>query len=420
MMVNKRALKINEKFYYGWVVLAAAALAAFFSSPGQTFSISAFIDKYIVEFNYSRTEISAIYSTATVISGVLMIFMGRAVDKFGARRMLLIVGVGLALITFFNGSIMNLSMIFISFFFLRFFGQGSLTLIPGALIPQWFEKKRAFALSIVTMGTVFGNFSVPVFNTVLISNLGWRYAWYVWGGLILVVFLPIIAMTIINKPEDIGLLPDNEVTKNQEDAKSAYSKMMSESFTLKEALKTLAFWAIGLISMIVPLISTGMFFHFFSMMETKGIGANQAAFIIGLVAIPGLFSPVLSKWIVDRYKPRIVLIFTLSAVALDLLFMMVVGSFVGAVLFILIYGFATGIQNISINVMWPNYFGRGHLGSIRGAATVFTVVGSAFGTVPFGLSYDLTGGYTTIFVIMSILSFCGILLVSRVHKPVKE
>ena len=101
-MIKEKALQINKKFYYGWIVLAAAALAAFFSSPGQTFSISSFIDKYIVEFGYSRTEISAIYSTATVISGVLMIFMGKAVDSFGARKMLLIVGSGLAGITFFN------------------------------------------------------------------------------------------------------------------------------------------------------------------------------------------------------------------------------------------------------------------------------------------------------------------------------
>ncbi len=419
-MVKKTALKINQYFFYGWIILATATLAAFFSSPGQTYSISAFIDNYIHDFGYSRTYISSIYSIATVISGMLMIMMGKSVDRFGSRRMLIVVGIGLAITTFFNSTLMNIPMIFIGFFFLRFFGQGSLTLIPNALVPQWFEKRRAFALSIVTMGTIFGNLIVPVFNTMLIESKGWRFAWQVWGILIIIVFIPWVIATVVNKPEDIGLLPDNRKALNEDETRAELEKLELSSFSLEQAFKTLAFWAIGFISMIVPIISTGMLFHFYSLMGTKNVEPGQTAFIIGLVALPGLISPLVSRWIIDRYRPRIILLFTLFTIAADMLFMLTVQSVIGAVIFILVYGLAMSVQNISINVLWVQYFGRKHLGSIRGAATVFAVIGSAFGTVPFGLSYDLTGSYSTVFVSMAILSFGGMVLAGSVHQPDKK
>lgn len=113
------AKKINKTFYYGWVILLLSALSTFFSSPGQTYSISTFIDSYIKEFGYSRTMISTVYSVATILSGSLIVFMGKAVDKFGQRRMLVIAGTMLAVSCMFNSFIINVPMIFFGFFYAK-------------------------------------------------------------------------------------------------------------------------------------------------------------------------------------------------------------------------------------------------------------------------------------------------------------
>ena len=76
-------------------------------------------------------------------------------------------------------------------------------------------------------------------------------------------------------------------------------------------------------------------------------------------------------------------------------------------------------QNITTNVIWVRYFGRLHLGSIRGAATVFMVIGSAFGTIPFGLSYDLTGDYQAVFIVMAVATILGMIMALFIKKPVK-
>lgn len=413
------AKKINKTFYYGWVILLLSALSTFFSSPGQTYSISTFIDSYIKEFGYSRTMISTVYSVATILSGSLIVFMGKAVDKFGQRRMLVIAGTMLAVSCMFNSFIINVPMIFFGFFMLRYFGQGSLTLIPGSLVPQWFDKNRALAMSLLAFGNMLGNMIVPAFNTYMISIVGWQMAWRGWSLLLLVIFVPLMAFFIINKPEDIGLLPDNQEVKDQSDLDMELEKMERESFHLNEALRTKEFWFVGIISMMVPLISTGMMFHFFSIMSTKNVSPESAALVIGLVAVPGFFMPVLASAIVDRFRSKYILSVTSALIALDLLFMLYVKTTLMAAIFILIYGLITNMQNVTLNVIWVKYFGRLHLGSIRGAATVFMVIGSAFGTVPFGLSYDLTGSYFFVFLAMAGLAAMGILLSLSIRKPVK-
>jgi len=267
---------------------------------------------------------------------------------------------------------------------------------------------------------MLGNMVVPAFNTFMISNFGWQTAWRGWSALLLVLFVPLMALFVINKPEDIGLLPDNQKVKHQDDIAKEIEKMERESFHLDEALKTKEFWFVGIISMMIPLISTGMMFHFFSIMSTKNVDPTSAAVVIGLIAVPGFFMPVLASTIVDRFRSRYILSITSALIALDLIFMLFVNNTITASVFILAYGLLTNLQNVTLNVIWVKYFGRLHLGSIRGAATVFMVIGSAFGTVPFGLSYDMTGSYSTVFIGMAGLALLGTILSLSIRKPIKN
>ncbi len=416
----KLSKKIGSRFYYGWMIIFVAALSVFFSAPGQTYSISAFIDSYIDDFGLSRTLVSFIYSVATVISGTMLVFVGRAVDKHGQRAMTVLIGILLAIACFFNSFISSIAMIAVSFFFLRYLGQGSLTLIPGSLTPQWFEKRRAFAISLTNYGGILANILVPILNIYLITTYSWQFAWRVWSILLLVLFVPAAFMFIVNKPEDIGLLPDNVKAKNKDDVRVELEKMKASSWTLNEAMKTKEFWLVGLISMVVPMISTGMVFHFFSIMELKGIDKTSASFVIGLMALPGFIMPVIAALIIDRFRSKYIITFTLLVITLDLIYFLTVQSTFAAVTFMLIYGLAINIQGITISVIWPRYFGRRYLGSIRGVATVFMVIGSALGPLPFGLSYDLTGSYQPVVIAMAVITTISLTMAIAIRKPTKQ
>lgn len=418
-MINYRVGKsVNKLFYYGWIIILVGALGYFFSAPGQTYFLSTFIDSYIEEFKFSRTTISTLYSVATFFSGFLLVFMGRAVDKSGQRKMYIIVGSMLALACILSSLVTNITLIFLSFFLLRYFGQGSLPLISSSLVPQWFDKRKALAIGLYSLGGIIASTFTPSINVFLIDEFGWRLTWRIWSLLLIVIFIPIMYIFVINKPEDIELKPDNQKIKSKEDTEKELLILEKESWKLVEALRTKEFWMVSIIAMIIPLITTGLAFHFFSIMSSKGIGEKSASFAIGLMGLPGFFMPIAGLFI-DRIKPKILIFLMLTTIALNLLFMLSVNSILTASIFMLIYGLTTNVQNITINVTYVTYFGRKYLGSIRGAAQVFMVVGSAFGPIPFGLSYDLTGSYNSAFTAMIFLVIVGAMLSLLIVNPKK-
>jgi MFS family permease len=64
-----------------------------------------------------------------------------------------------------------------------------------------------------------------------------------------------------------------------------------------------------------------------------------------------------------------------------------------AVLYGMLRGGTNGAMNIAIDVAWPTYYGRKHLGSIRGFGMAVSLLGSAIGPLPFGIAADYFGGY---------------------------
>lgn len=416
-MNTKIAKKINQNFYYGWVIVGLAALSLFFSSPGQSYGISTFINSYIETFQISRTTISVIYSTATLISGLSLLGIGKLVDRFGQRIVFIFCGVMLAITCIFNSFISGIYMIFFGFLASRYFGQGSLALIPSTLVPQWFKGKRALAIGIYGIGGSLASVSVPALNIWMINNYGWQSSWRIWSLLIILIFLPLMWTLVVNTPEEIGVLPDNKSINSIDDINEERVSIEQNSWTLKNAMKTKEFWFLGFCVTITPMITTGLVFHFFSIMSEKGIYQSQAAYILGLMGLPGFIAPIIGGFILDKWNPKYVFSITFVIETFALLILIFVKTPIAAVLFMLIYGIAKSVQDVSGKVMWPNYFGRKYLGSIQAAATMFIVIGSAFGPIPFGAVFDNLGSYNWAIIAMAFISLLSSIIGLLCNKP---
>ncbi|VAW31464.1 hypothetical protein MNBD_CHLOROFLEXI01-5000 [hydrothermal vent metagenome] len=72
-------------------------------------------------------------------------------------------------------------------------------------------------------------------------------------------------------------------------------------------------------------------------------------------------------------------------------------------------GASSGLTRIFGSVIWANYFGRLHLGSITGLSTPIGVAASAFGPLLFGAGRDVMGSYNTVLTLSSIIPlFLGV------------
>lgn len=409
---------LQTKFYYGWVIVAIAALSYFFSGPGQTFSNAIFIDYYIAEFGWSRSTVSGVYSAATLLAGFLLFMVGRLIDSQGARKMSVIVSILLAIACLFNGLVINVFMLFIGFFFIRLLGQGSMSLVAKSLVPQWFIKKRGRALSLAALGAMVGSAVFPLLNVWLIEMVGWRLAWTILGLSVLVIFTPLAIWLIRNKPEDIGLRPDGENVLTEEEHQKSLSADIS--WTVKEARKTKTFWLLLFCVAIPALVNTGMTFHLVSIFSQKTLAPETAATVLSLMAVIGFPVTFLAGYLLDKIAVRWMLVLLFTGEIGFILLLLQADTLSLALLFGVVWGFISGIERITLSVVWPNYFGRQYIGSINGIAMAVMVIGSALGPLPFGLFYDGFGGYDEVLWVLLLLPALGVLAAALAAPPVKE
>ncbi|WP_191566434.1 MFS transporter [Metabacillus idriensis] len=407
---------IRTPFYYGWIIVILGGLAQFFSGPGQTYSNAIFIDYYIAEFGWSRSAVSGIYSAATLLAGLLLFFVGRFIDSGGSRKMSVVISICLAAACFFNSFVMNALMLFIGFFFIRLLGQGSMSLLSNSLVPQWFIQKRGRALSMAALGGLISSAAFPVLNVWLIDSFGWRTSWQILGLLVVLVFTPLAFLFIRNKPEDIGLLPDNhQVTTGTE--KPLLEKDIS--WTVKEAMKTRAFWLLLFCVAIPAMVNTGLTFHLVSIFAGKSLTPEMAAAILSLMALIGFPITFLTGFLLERIKVRYMLIIIFSSEIMSLYLLQQVDVFYTAVIFGVIWGINVGMERITTGIIWPNYFGRKYLGSLSGISMAMVVTGSALGPLPFGIAFDWLGGYEEILWGIMLFPAAGVVAAFFARPPKK-
>ncbi|WP_171038150.1 MFS transporter [Aquibacillus sediminis] len=475
---------VNPPFFYGWIIVFIAGFSVFFSGPGQTYSISIFIDHYIADFDYSRSFVSGIYSTATLCAGFTLFLVGRLVDRYGQRVMMTIIGTLLAVAAFWNAFITGAVMMFIGIFMLRLFGQGSMTLLPNTLVPQWFMKKRGRALSVMTVGSFASAALFPPLNNWLISSFGWRSTWLILGCLLLLLFVPLALLLVRNQPKDIGEEPDGtlretipsqkrwnikDVTRmkifwillalvsvivtiwlvtsyqwqvvtlfwgglllivipivrmlikiNRKKQSNPTNPNVSEnevSWTLSEAMKTRTFWFVLFCICVPSLVNTGVTFHITSIAEGKGLTAETGALVLSMMAIFGFPVSFVVGYLVDRISVHYILAITFLGHFITLVILLMTNTALGAIVFGVSWGIVNGFERIVLNIVWPNYFGKKHLGSIKGMAQTFMVLSSALGPLPFGLFFDLFGGYQEIIVVSMILPITAGILALLSPQP---
>ena len=385
-------------FYYGWVIVAIAGLAHFSSAPGQTYVSSIFLEPMIEDLNWSRTLFSGMYTAGSLTAALFMILVGKALDRIGSRKMLVVLCVLMGFACIWMSGVNTEWQLLIGFAALRTIGQGSFGLVSSTMISIWFIRIRGRATAVASFGGAASMAIFPVIVHFLITQFDWRVTWVILGVSVWCILLIPSALLVRRSPESVGLLPDGAVEdrgiKGSDLALSGNVAVDKElGYTLGEALKTRALWMLALSSLAVPLVMTGLMFHHVSILGAQGISSQMAAATLGLFGPLMLIFSVISGLLADRFPGRYLLALGQAILVIAMAWVFVISSSWQAIVYVVISAAAVGLVNTTGTVIWANYFGRAHLGSIRGFATTVMVAFSALGALPFGFIYDWTGSY---------------------------
>jgi len=424
----------NLPFYYGWVIVFLGAFSMFSTTPGQSDSFSLFMNYFVSDFGWSRTFVSSLYSGATLVSGGLMFFVGRLVDRTGSRFVAVLSAIVLGIACMLLSFVASPVMLFVGFFLARLTGKGSLDLSSKTLAPNWFLSRRALAIMLVGLGGTLGGMIFPLLNSYLITAFGWRVAYRLLAGGLWLVYVPITLIFLINRPEDAGLMPaarERAVSlSNTDDAEATVGDVSEQAscgsagleepvFRQSQAIRTSAFWILTYVVFQSSLVGTGIVLHFVSMLELRGFSMTFAAAIMGIKPLVGLVTTVLAGLVLDRIrKLHVVLAVSCFMQVVSFLLLAFLQSAAMAYLYAIIGGMAGGIGIICIGVLNPNLFGRRYLGGILGVTAALNVIGSAIGPIIFGAAFDWLGGYREIIILSSLLPLLAGVLSLLIRKPV--
>ncbi len=399
----------------------------FATTPGQSDSFAMFMDSFVDEFGWSRTYLSSLYAAATLLAGGLMLFVGRIVDRAGAKWVAIAAAAILGIACVLLSAVISPLMLFGGFFLARFAGKGALDLSASTLAPSWFIKRRALTIMLVSLGGTAGAVIFPLLNTYLINTFGWRQAYQFLAAGLWLIFIPIAFFFLISRPEDIGLSPDararsRTATSKQpaEDDSSAIEIAADDevSFTQGQAMRTAAFWIIAFCVFQASLVGTGVILHFISIFDEVGFDMAFAAKMMSIKPLVAFVTVVLAGLSLDRIRHQN---YVLALACLGQVAGYVLLAFLNSPAMALVYAVLTGISaslfGLSIGVLKPNIFGRRYLGGILGVMVAINVVGSAIGPVVFGAAFDIVGGYREVILISALLPLTAGVLSLMLRKP---
>ena len=393
-------------FFYGYIVLFFGTIGVWFSMPGQTVGVSVFTDPVKDALGLSRNQFSNAYMIGTFLSSLVIGNAGKWFDKYGARYVAffaaILLGISLLLcsvsvrISDFIESVLEIkswivpfSVITVLFFFIRFSGQGVLTMASRNMIMMWFHKNRGKVNSITSVAVSLGFSSSPLFLNVLINDNGWEVTWQILA-ISLLIFSVFILQFYRNKPENFNLLPDGVSHLNE---KKDISVKIEKDFTLIEAKETRAFWMYALILSFNSFFITGFTFHIVSIFGTQNYTQNEAIAIFIPISIISITVSTIFNILSDYLKHQLYLFMMIVSGIIAAFGLLFLALPFGVYFLIVGLGFMGGMFAVLNAVTWPRFFGRNYLGAITGKVMSMLVLASAIAPSIFSFSFSNLGSY---------------------------
>ena len=396
----------NLPFFYGWVILAIAVVATVATTPGQTHGVTIFNPFFTAELALSKTQLSGAYMVATLLAGLTMPWLGSWMDKRGIRVMMTLVVCGLSGTCLLASYISDFASLLVVFFLFRMLGQGALSLLASNAVGMWFDTRLGTANGILSVLSTLITSQVLLAMNQLVSNAGWRMTYRIIAICVAASLLPLLAFLFRNRPEDIGGYPDGRTGPvNATVGRQQTLHHMQQSFDFGEVLRTRCYWILIATHIAWSLIGTALIFHIHGLFEARELDTTAANQTLTQLFIAAAAVQLISGILADRV-PLHLLLATSSGGMLVATGMLLSAnpSLLGAGY--LVFGMSQAITGVVSGTIFIRYFGRNHIGKIRGSVFSAMVAGSAIGPFVMGFLYEQLGSFNP-----SLWLFAGIFLV---------
>ncbi len=359
-------------------VIIFGFIFTFFSSFGQSFFLGLFNSSIRETLSITHGQFGSIYASATLLSSLLLIWVGKKIDDINIFRFALYVTLLLAFSCFFFSKISSIVFLFIAVFLMRFSGQGLMSHTATTTISRFFTKSRGKALSIGWFGLSTAEFILPVLIVYLLTLTAWQKIWLSISVLIL-FFLPFISFALIK-----NLNFDSREDVNDQN----FVEKEIKNWTRVEVLKDYRFYIVCLNMLAMPWIATGVFVYQSYITESKEWGEFVIAQSFMAYSVLSVITLLGSGFLIDKFTSRKLLIFMNIPLLISMLVLFYSDISISAFIFLGLIGISNGLANVLGSSTWAEIYGVKYIGSIKALTTALMVFSTAFGTALFGFLID--------------------------------
>jgi len=412
----------KDRLFYGWIVVASFFLIGI-TLWGIRFSFGVFFKPLASEFTLTRTTTSLIFAAYMILCGVFTIVTGWALDRYGPKRVLFLMGLFTGLGLILTGQTTEFWHVFLTYSLLLAIGTSGTYVVVMSTVSRWFKKKRGLATGISGAGAGLGPMIMAPGATLLITSFDWRIAFIVIGGVIWLVILP-LSRLLKKDPREIGVLPDGIKTdadnspvpklKNQEHAVTPTDLSLRQAISTRSFRFVIANWVF--FAAILFLITTHLVPHITDM----GFSAEEAAGVLSLLGGTATVSRVLIGGFSDKFGRKLTAISCILFMALTIVWLIWSRELWMFYVFAFFFGFAYGGVGPSVASLIGDTFGLTNMGTIMGVLDVGFSGGAAAGPVIGGLIFDTTGSYFVAFVLGAVFMTVAALLITPVRRETAE
>lgn len=417
MLASARA-RLRALYLGWWVVVGAMGLqmlqAALLS---QAFGL--YVVVWTEAFAWSRTAVAGGFALIQLVGGLAAPPQGAALDRFGPRR---VTAVGVVV---FGGGLVTLSTIttLVGYY-------AALTLVALGIamtgylssttaIAPWFLRRRATAMAWMAVGASVGGLLVPIVAGAIVA-VGWRPTLLASGVLLVLAGMPFAAL-LRREPGRYGQAVDGGYRGLPDAARGAVDlreRDPAHDFTLAQALRTRAFWMLGLGHGAALLVVSAVVVHLVPHLnEGLGLSLTAAASVVAALTLVTAVAQLLGGALGDRVRKRRLAEWAMYAHALGLLALAWLPPVVGVGAFLLLHGLAWGVRGPLMGAMRADYFGTTNFGAILGASTLVFMAGQLLGPITAGVMADAFGDYRAGFTLLAVLASFGSLAFRLATPP---
>ena len=386
----------------------ALVIAVVFSSTAISVGVSQyafglFIAPIEETFGWTRTEISASLSFAAV-GGLSAPLLGRAMDRFGARP-ILVFSLTVFGLSFCLRPLMSELWHWYALSFMQFATFAGLTVLPaGRLVAAWFPHVRGRMTGVAATGNNVGGLVMPVCIAALLAVMPWNEASVVIGIASFAVAGAAVLVIREAPPAARARARGSDAT----DTRAVAAPALPDR-GLRETVRTRTFCAVLAAITLGTFTYSAILPHVLAHLVNKGMANASALSALGTLATAGICGKLLFGWMSERFGARRMMMSNLIGQAAFAALLAGAGHTamlaVAAPLFGLFMG---GFGALYILVVQES-FGMRHYGSVMGLVNLGTVVSFGLGPLIAGASYDLSGGYGAAFLIV-----CGLFVAGAV------